>query len=72
MADCEGSVIISVMSNIILERLDSVESARWDQTVRAAHHYLDRGAATKRVRESCEAYIRVADQIPGALNQPFS
>ena len=36
-------------------------------TVRAAHHYLDRGAL-KRTRESCEAYVRIADAIPAALN----
>ena len=39
-------------------------------TVRAAHHYLDQGAL-KRTRESCEAYVRIADAIPSAFNEVF-
>jgi hypothetical protein len=67
VGDYEYGLVASILSNLFLGRLDAAERQRFDRTVRAAHYYLDRGAL-KRTRESCEAYVRVVDAIPEAIN----
>ena len=67
VGDYEYGMVASILGNLLLGGLDKSERQRFDRTVRAAHYYLDRGAL-KRSRESCEAYMRVVDAIPEALN----
>lgn len=67
VGDYECGMVASTLGNLFLGNLEPSERRRFDQTVRAAHYYLDRGAL-KRTRESCEAYVRVVDAIPEALN----
>ena len=67
VGDYEYGMVASILGNLFLGAIDPSERQRFDRTVRAAHHYLDYGAL-KRTRESCEAYVRVVDAIPEALN----
>jgi hypothetical protein len=67
VGDYEYGLVAAILSEVFLGQLDAAERERFDRTVRAAHYYLDHGAL-KRVRESCEAYVRVVDAIPDALN----
>ena len=67
VGDYEYGMVASILGNLFLRNLDPAERQRFDRTVRAAHYYLDHGAL-KRTRESCEAYMRVVDAIPEAVN----
>jgi hypothetical protein len=66
--DYEHGMIEGVMSDLFLMHLESADRSHWAKTVRAAHYYLDRGAINDG-RAVCEAYMRVADSIPHALNR---
>lgn len=68
VGDYEYSMIVGVMSNLSLLRLDKADRLHCDKTVRAAHYYLDHGAL-KCPRDVCEAYLRVVNEIPDALNR---
>jgi len=67
VGDFEYGLVASMLGNVLFGNFDLDERNRWERTVRAAHYYLDRGAL-KRTRESCEAYVRIADEIPSAIN----
>lgn len=67
VGDYEYGMVASITGNLLLANIGSSERERFERTVRAAHYYLDQGAL-KRTRESCEAYMRVADAIPDAMN----
>jgi hypothetical protein len=64
----EYSMIISLLGNLHFARLEQGDHPHFSKTVRAAHFYLDQGAL-KRPRDVCEAYIRIVDEIPTALNR---
>lgn len=62
-----GRIVASILRNVFLEGFPAAERQRWQQTVRAAHCYLD-CSALKHTRGSCQPYVLTAVQIPSALN----
>lgn len=66
-SDYEYLFVTSIYSQLFLMQVEKEERARWNKTVRAAHHYLDHGAL-KSARAVSEAFMRIADQLPQALN----
>jgi hypothetical protein len=70
MSDLEYGLVASMLANIFALQLSREDRKRWEQTVRAAHYYLDQGAL-KRTREICQSYARINDHISGAFNEVF-
>jgi hypothetical protein len=70
MSDLEYGLVASMLANIFALQLSREDRKRWEQTVRAAHYYLDQGAL-KRTREICQSYARINDHISGAFNDVF-
>jgi hypothetical protein len=67
VGDFEHGLVASLLANRFFQRSEPAENKLWEQTVRAAHYYLDRGAL-KRQRESCESFVRISGGIAPALN----
>jgi hypothetical protein len=67
VTDYEAGFVMSIYSQLWLMHIEREERARWSRTVRAAHHYLDQGAL-KDTRAVAEAFMRIAEQLPHALN----
>jgi hypothetical protein len=70
MSDLEYGLVASMLANMFVLQLSAEDRRRWEQTVRAAHYYLDRGAL-KRTSEICQSYARINDHISGAFNDVF-
>jgi hypothetical protein len=70
MSDLEYGLVASMLANMFVLQLSAEDRKRWEQTVRAAHYYLDRGAL-KRTSEICQSYARINDHISGAFNDVF-
>lgn len=66
--DYEYGMVVGVMNSLFLMNLEPGDHKHWERTVRAAHYYLDRGAL-KSARAVSEAYMRIVDDIPLALNR---
>lgn len=67
VTEYEYTFVTSIYSQLFFFRLEPGDTDRWRKTVRAAHYYLDHGAL-KNTRTVCEAYMRIADQLPRAMN----
>lgn len=65
--DAEHGLINGTMDFVFKALRDPKDRAQWEQIVRAAYRYL-REDAHKGLRETCEAYVRIIDLIPDALN----
>lgn len=70
MSDLEYGLVASMLANMFVLQLSADDRKRWEQTVRAAHYYLDSGAL-KRTSEICQSYARINNHISGAFNDVF-